>query len=215
VKRRLRRVPGWMVLVRFRSNARRFRIHLAGRWRDLRYRIDTSSIVGHENLEFDADRGNRYEASSWFVINHFLASHPIKATDAFLDLGSGKGRAVLAAARYPFKRVIGVELSSSLNTIARGNVAKMGKHLVCNDVEIVTADIAEYEIPSDVTFIYIFNTVEGGLFQKVVDRICESVASSPRVINLAYYCAEMAEYLTTRGFEEVTESPHIRQFRYP
>lgn len=41
----------------------------------------------------------------------------------FLDLGSGKGRMVLSAARFPFRRIIGVELSNDLTAIARRNVA--------------------------------------------------------------------------------------------
>ena len=43
--------------------------------------------------------------------------------DVFLDLGAGKGRMLLAASRYPFRRVIGVELSDRLAAIARSNVA--------------------------------------------------------------------------------------------
>src|SRR5580704_1717125 len=40
----------------------------------------------------------------------------------FLDLGSGKGRTLLMASDYPFRRIIGVELLPSLDEIARENL---------------------------------------------------------------------------------------------
>jgi predicted RNA methylase len=40
----------------------------------------------------------------------------------FVDIGSGKGRALIIAAEYAFKRIIGVEYSPSLATICRRNL---------------------------------------------------------------------------------------------
>src|SRR5271170_4175507 len=42
----------------------------------------------------------------------------------FVDLGSGKGRALLLASDYPFSEIIGVELSPELDLIARSNIAR-------------------------------------------------------------------------------------------
>lgn len=42
----------------------------------------------------------------------------------FLDVGAGKGRAMLIASEYPFLRVEGVELSPELVSIAAKNIAK-------------------------------------------------------------------------------------------
>ena len=41
----------------------------------------------------------------------------------FLDIGAGKGRALLVAAESPFNEVVGVELNPSLAAIARNNIA--------------------------------------------------------------------------------------------
>ena len=41
----------------------------------------------------------------------------------FVDVGLGKGRALLLASDYPFREVIGVELSPELDRIARSNIA--------------------------------------------------------------------------------------------
>ena len=50
---------------------------------------------------------------------------PIAPIDAytFVDLGAGMGRAMLLAADYPFRAVVGVELHPTLARIARANLA--------------------------------------------------------------------------------------------
>ena len=42
----------------------------------------------------------------------------------FIDLGSGKGRALLMASDYPFRRIVGVELLPQLHRAAQDNLTK-------------------------------------------------------------------------------------------
>ena len=61
----------------------------------------------------------------WLQQLHPLA--PIERT-VFLDVGAGKGRAMLVASEYPFLRVEGVELNPKLADIARRNICPLGEH---------------------------------------------------------------------------------------
>ena len=45
---------------------------------------------------------------------------------SFVDYGSGKGRVLMLAAAYPFRRILGVEFSESLDRVARDNIATLG-----------------------------------------------------------------------------------------
>jgi len=45
-----------------------------------------------------------------------------------IDLGSGKGRVLLMASDYPFKRIIGVEFMPELHRVAEGNIRKYAEH---------------------------------------------------------------------------------------
>src|SRR5262245_6350419 len=48
-----------------------------------------------------------------------LRALPARHEDlTFVDLGSGKGKALFLAAAYPFRRIVGVELSPRLHRIA-------------------------------------------------------------------------------------------------
>src|SRR5687767_10057528 len=71
--------------------------------------IDTSRIVDLATAGIHTDGRIPYVPSTWRNLPSALRHIPISDDDVFLDLGSGKGRVVLQAAKRPFKRVIGVE----------------------------------------------------------------------------------------------------------
>jgi hypothetical protein len=106
--------------------------------------------------------------------------------DVFLDYGAGKGRAVVLAATYPFKRVIGVEFISSFANIARENTKKATTKIRCGQIEIVTADATQYVLHDDINFIHLFNPFTGQILSKVMNNIMESLTRSPRVLTLLY-----------------------------
>ena len=69
-------------------------------------------------------------------------------TFTFIDLGSGKGRALLLAAMYPFARIVGVEVQPELDAIARQNIERFDESgQQCRSIESVCADAREYEFP--------------------------------------------------------------------
>src|SRR5438105_11506431 len=45
----------------------------------------------------------------------------------FIDLGCGKGRALMLAAEHPFRRIIGVEFAEPLVATARANIQHLGE----------------------------------------------------------------------------------------
>jgi len=71
------------------------------------------------------------------------------ANFTFIDFGSGKGRVLLLAARYPFKEVVGIEFSKELNDIALLNSAGMPPHLNrAGKVSAICCDATEFEPPA-------------------------------------------------------------------
>jgi SAM-dependent methyltransferase len=61
----------------------------------------------------------------------------------FVDLGCGKGRALLMASMYPFRAVRGIELNAKLVRVARRNLRKWtkGGRAVCADVQVICGDV--------------------------------------------------------------------------
>jgi|SRR5579871_1824249 len=100
--------------------------------------------------------------------------------DVFIDFGSGKGRVILAAQEYPFRRIVGVELQSGLCDIARSNAHSWSGVRVCDNLEIVCSDAEEYAIPADGTIFYMYNPFRGRVLRTVIDRIEKSIIAHPR-----------------------------------
>src|SRR5215469_1881738 len=84
---------------------------------------DTSGLVpardlvtGHPNDEHVTAYYGVAPSILRTLVQHWLATAPPHhITDyTFLDIGAGKGRAVLLASEFPFRQVIGVELNPAL-----------------------------------------------------------------------------------------------------
>src|SRR5262245_16419063 len=137
--------------------------------------IGTAHKVDLAGLRLDAPDRVSYEAGGWLDLRRILRPGDVSSDSVFLDLGSGKGRIVLMAARYQFRRIIGVELSERLNAIARRNVAACRLRLRCPDIELITADVLDYRIPDEVSVAYMFNPFRGPIFYTVLENLNPSV----------------------------------------
>ena len=108
----------------------------------------------------------------------------------------------IAARNYPFGRVIGVEIASALTAVARENVDRMRSKLRCQDVEFVTSDAAQWEVPDDLTYVYMFNPFGGEIFRQVLANLCASLDRCPRSLKLLYaHPVHSPEVLATGRFE--------------
>jgi SAM-dependent methyltransferase len=148
--------------------------------------VDTHDIV--ELAELGLARPDRgfYQGSDWRILRRLLPGSAVTPADVFLDLGSGKGRVLLQAARLPFARVIGVEVSAELCAIAQRNVHRTRRWLRCKAVTVINADVATFRIPDDVTTAYLFNPFTGEIFARVIENLVASIERRPRTLRLLY-----------------------------
>jgi SAM-dependent methyltransferase len=106
----------------------------------------------------------------------------------FVDLGSGKGRALLLAAEYAFPRIIGVELSPSLHEIAGDNVQRFQQATRSTAVfELVCMDARDWQPPATETLIYLFQPFPADVMRSVLAHLVAGLGAEPaRTIHLAY-----------------------------
>ena len=106
----------------------------------------------------------------------------------FIDFGSGKGRAILMATEYPFKRIIGVEFSEELHKIAQDNIRRFHSDTSkCTDVESICMDAMDYTLPNDCLICYFCNPFDETLMARTVAHIRTSFLHNPREIFIVYY----------------------------
>jgi SAM-dependent methyltransferase len=177
-------------------------------------RVDTAGIVEMDELGLDSKEREGYQGSGWIDLRRMLRPGEVRPTDVFVDLGSGKGRVVMLAARYPFAKVIGVELSEQLTEIARSNLANARGRRRAKQVELVASDVLEYEIPADATVIYMYNPFRGAIFETVIRRLIDSVDRNPRTVRLIYLNPKEHDRLMATGrFRQVRSAGRLRPRR--
>src|SRR5690349_18935200 len=81
--------------------------------------LDLVKYVNHEDLGFTLDTGYRYEWSSSKYLKKVLKDLNISNNDSIIDLGCGKGAALICFSKFPFKKSVGIELSKELTEICR------------------------------------------------------------------------------------------------
>jgi SAM-dependent methyltransferase len=127
--------------------------------------------------------------------------HPI-SDYTFLDIGSGKGRAVLLASELPFRQVIGVELNPAMAAIAETNVAlwrqaheKDPTASRIAPIQIVHDDALNLPLPATPALLFLFHPFEGPVLRALLRRIETTFSSRPETLDILYVNAEHGELL--------------------
>ena len=107
---------------------------------------------------------------------------------AFLDLGSGKGRTLLMASDYPFRRIVGVELLPTLHETAEDNLRKYkSESQKCFALETICADATEFSFPAEPTVLYLFNPFPEAGLRHVIANLEQSLRLNPRPVYVLYH----------------------------
>lgn len=134
---------------------------------------------------------------------------------AFIDLGSGKGRTLLMASEYKFRRILGVELLPELNQIAQENIREfMNEEHGCARVESLCQDARFFVFPQGPLLIYLFNPfLECGLAQ-VVRNLEQSLQDSLRPVIVLYHNPLLANVLDgSRAFKRTSGTHQYSVYR--
>jgi SAM-dependent methyltransferase len=172
---------------------------------DWDYRVNTTSgAVGwHDRLlgVFNSPY-QPTESDLFHEMMDALAQHTkINFNDfAFIDLGSGKGRTLLMASDYPFRRILGVELLPSLNQIAQQNLAQYhSESQKCFAIESVCADATTFALPEGALVIYLFNPFPESGLRRVLENLENSLDAHPRPAYVVYHNPQLETVLNQTG----------------
>jgi SAM-dependent methyltransferase len=106
----------------------------------------------------------------------------------FIDLGSGKGRTLLMAADYHFRRIVGVELIPELDSIAQENIRNFQRNgRGTAAIASVCADAQFFEFPPEPAVLYLFHPFPEPVLKKVIGRLQQSLSLHPRMFYVIYY----------------------------
>src|SRR5262249_43120440 len=152
-----------------------------------RYGIVSGGEILASELGFTEKCCHDYQATSYVRFRQLMKQIAIRDDeDVFLDYGSGLGRAVILAATYPFRKVIGVELATDLHARPADNVRRAVQRLRCRDIELYNVDARRFRIPPEVTVIYLWNPFDGEVLREVFGNIQRSIVEYPRTVTILH-----------------------------
>jgi hypothetical protein len=159
---------------------------------DQTHNVDTGGII-HPAAMHDIESENwvygiRYEPTRVELFEQMIDAADIEPRRfSFIDYGAGKGRVLLLAARLPFRRVVGVELSPRLHRIAERNLRSIRfAERRSGSVESICMDAVQFRIPEESVVLYFFNPFERTIMSAVRDNVVRSYQGNPRSIVVIY-----------------------------
>lgn len=181
---------------------------------------DTALPVKVRDMEVQGK--NYVYASVYFPIDPSILRNALQSLEplpfeefAFIDLGSGKGRALLVASEFPFREVIGVEFAADLHRVARENIARYRSPMQrCFEISSVHMDVLEYELPPVPTVIFMFNPFEWPVMSRVLANIEGSLMKHPRELIIIYADPRDARAVERERFiRPFSATPQYRIYR--
>ncbi len=107
---------------------------------------------------------------------------------SFVDLGCGKAWPLRVASEFPFRDIVGVELSNALAEVARGNARLFKQRFPDRTViRIEEADATTFRMPPGNYLVYLYSPFDMEIVQQIVRHIEASLAEQPRIVYVVYY----------------------------
>lgn len=167
---------------------------------DAEHGVDTSGLIWGEELA-SGSRNDTWNTAYYgiapSVFHTVMAELPpdVRTGATFIDIGSGKGRAVMLASRYPFARAIGVEISPELHRIAQQNIATFAGKAPAAAMEVVLSDAVRYSFPPGPLVVYLFHPFCRPVLEQVIQNLGRSLSDDPRPAAVVYINAELRDVL--------------------
>ncbi len=163
---------------------------------DLENHVDTGGLIsgmrlnsGHPNDRFNTAYSGTPPSFFYRALEHWqssIGSTPL-SDYTFVDVGCGKGRAVMLASTFSFRQALGVELNPALAATARRNLTVwQSSARPCADLDILTADALEFPVPLSPVVFYVFNPFGAPVVERFLARLIALAASRTSVIDIIY-----------------------------
>jgi SAM-dependent methyltransferase len=178
---------------------------------DWDFRVNTTSATVSFRDRLMGVFSSAYQPTDPAFFHEMICRLPAKFREfTFIDLGSGKGRTLLMASDYCFRRIIGVEHLPTLHSIAQENVTHYKSEAQqCFQLEPVCADARTFPFPLEPLVVYLFNPFPEDVLRQVVQNLKASLEQHPRPAYLIYHNAVLPFVIDDSGvFRKIAQAEH-------
>ena len=167
---------------------------------DAEHGTDTSGLIWGEDLSRETRAPETRATALWSTAYYAIAPLVLESAFerlegegiswedfTFVDLGSGKGRALLLASRRSFRSILGVELSSELHAVAELNIRNFrAPWQKCRAMEVCQGDAARRELPEMPLVLFLYHPFLAPVFRRLLGNLRRSLIRRPREAWLLY-----------------------------
>jgi 16S rRNA G966 N2-methylase RsmD len=178
-----------------------------------KYGISTTGADELHKLEkqgIDISHATIYMPVSYTLLEEIFEQLPATIRNHFLDMGSGKGRALCVAAHKGFKKVTGLDFARDLCVAAEENLNITKQKIPALKYKVINNDAFYFDIRDDVDCIFFFNPFDEIIMSAVVNNICTSLQKKPRKISIIYVNPLHKEQFLKAGFSETWHSKKMK-----
>ena len=164
---------------------------------DWEHRVDTTSgSVGWRERLLGVFH-SAYQPTDAESFREMMVALPIDFREfTFIDIGSGKGRTLLMASQYSFRKIMGVELLPELQRAAVENIAAYrNEEQRCKQIESLLADAREFQFPLEPLVVYLFNPLPSAGLRRLLANLGESLQNKSRTVYVVYHNPLLEELL--------------------
>ena len=183
---------------------------------DRKYGLDTGGYLGPEDLV----KGRRNDAHNYGysaiapsvfyeACRRWRATLPAVSGRVegytFVDVGAGKGRAILLASDLPFRKIIGVELNEELALQAQRNVARWNRVAGLRKrppIRVIHGDALEFRWPRPPLLVYMYNPFACSLVAQLAVKLAAAARSGRGLVDLLYVNPSCSDVLTEQRLFE-------------
>ena len=194
----------------FFKGLKRFLLKFPDLFYDIINGTDTFFPIPLENLiikENVVDSTDYQSTNIWQIKKLFVNSFVENPRNhIFLDIGCGKGKVLLEAAKHGFKKCIGIDFSDDLCRIARRNSRVFRNGIYRDKIMIIRKDARNYKFDNGENVLFTFNPFGASSLEIMLNNLYDSFINNPRELLVFCYSSKYDLSKIHDSLTEVKES---------
>ncbi len=181
---------------------------------ELKYGINTTGIDDLKKLKktgIDIFHASIYMPVPYNLLEEIFTKININSFTHFVDIGCGKGRAMVVANYLGVKKITGIDFSKQLCDAAVENFKLTNKILPKAKIKVLNNNAFYFAIEKDVDCIFMFNPFDDIIMSGLLENIEMSIQKKPRKITIIYINPVDKELIQSYGYKEIY---YVKKMRY-
>ena len=192
-----KKITSYLQILRRRGVTSLFNEIIENFFFDIKYKTDTQLRIGRSRLI-----ATHYAPSYYSPLKKIFSLIPNKSELNFVDIGCGKGKVLLIASLFGFKKISGIDIDNKLLKISKKNISifqKITKKKI--KINLAKIDARQYNIENDNVF-YFFNPFS----HVVLNVILRAIKTNGKKETYIIYCAPKTDnYILNSQFKKIAK----------